>query len=148
MLCLVVGFVGMELVAWGVHKYVMHGFLWSLHKSHHQKSKGFFELNDFYFLFFASLGITFIITGVNAGFDWKFFIGLGISIYGFTYLVVHDIIIHQRFRWLKGLNNPYINGLRKAHKDHHSTVGKDGGVSFGMLWVDSKYFLTKKDKHL
>lgn len=148
LLSLLAGFAGMELVAWAVHKYVMHGFLWSLHRSHHQKGKGFFELNDFYFLFFASLGITFIVTGVNAGFNWKFFMGLGISLYGFTYLVVHDIIIHQRFKWFKGLNNPYINALRRAHKAHHGTTEKNGGVSFGMLWVDSKYFLTKKDKLL
>jgi beta-carotene 3-hydroxylase len=147
-LSLLLGFVGMEFVAWAVHKYVMHGFLWSLHKSHHQKGKGFFELNDFYFLFFASLGISFIITGVNAGFDWKFFLGLGISIYGLTYLLVHDIIIHQRFKWLKGLNNSYINALRKAHRAHHGNTDKHGAVSFGMLWVDRKYYSAKNDKPL
>ena len=32
----------MEFVAWFTHKYVMHGFLWFLHKDHHVKtSKGF-----------------------------------------------------------------------------------------------------------
>ena len=25
----------MEFVAWFAHKYIMHGFLWSLHKDHH-----------------------------------------------------------------------------------------------------------------
>ena len=25
----------MEFVAWAVHKYIMHGFLWSIHKDHH-----------------------------------------------------------------------------------------------------------------
>ena len=28
-------FLFMEFVAWAVHKYIMHGFLWSLHKDHH-----------------------------------------------------------------------------------------------------------------
>ena len=30
-------FVFMEFVAWFSHKYIMHGFLWSLHKDHHIK---------------------------------------------------------------------------------------------------------------
>lgn len=32
-----------EFVAWFTHKYVMHGFLWTLHKDHHYSHKGFFE---------------------------------------------------------------------------------------------------------
>ena len=31
-------FIFMEGVAWFTHKYVMHGFLWSWHKSHHKKT--------------------------------------------------------------------------------------------------------------
>lgn len=139
-LALVIGFAGMEWIAHVMHKYVMHGFLWSLHKSHHQKSRGFFEKNDFYFLIFATPGIALIITGVNAGFDWKFFLGLGIALYGFTYLIVHDILIHQRIKWFTRWDNRYIKALRKAHKAHHADVSKDAAVSYGMLWVDKQYF--------
>ena len=32
----------MEFVAWFTHKYIMHGFLWVLHKDHHQVNPGFF----------------------------------------------------------------------------------------------------------
>ena len=131
---------GMEWIAHVMHKYVMHGFLWSLHKSHHQKSRGIFEKNDFYFLIFATPGIALIITGVNAGFDWKFFLGLGIALYGFTYLIVHDILIHQRIKWFTRWDNRYIKALRKAHKAHHADVSKDAAVSYGMLWVDKQYF--------
>ncbi|MFN8286585.1 MAG: sterol desaturase family protein [Chitinophagales bacterium] len=141
-LALLAGFGGMEWVAHVMHKHVMHGFLWSLHKSHHQKSKGFLEKNDLYFLIFATPGIALIITGVADNFDWKFFLGLGIALYGFTYLVVHDIIIHQRVKWLSGLNNSYVRALRRAHKAHHADVSKDAAVSYGMLWVDRKYFDT------
>ncbi len=42
-------FIIMELVAWLAHKFVMHGFLWYLHKDHHQKEPGFFEKNDAFF---------------------------------------------------------------------------------------------------
>ena len=47
-------FLAMEGVAWFTHKYIMHGILWHLHEDHHNKqSKGFFEHNDYFFLFFA-----------------------------------------------------------------------------------------------
>lgn len=139
-LILLIGFTGMELVAHIMHKYVMHGFLWSLHKSHHQKGKSFFEKNDYYFLIFATPGVLLILTGANAGWDWKFFLGAGIALYGFTYLVVHDIIIHQRVRWFTKLDNRYIKAMRKAHKAHHANVDKNAAVSYGMLWIDKKYF--------
>jgi len=133
-------FAAMELVAHLAHRYVMHGFLWSLHKSHHQKGKSFFEKNDFYFLVFAIPGMALLFTGINAGYDWKFFMGLGISLYGFTYLLVHDIIIHQRIKWLSKPNNLYIQALRRAHKAHHANADKNAGQSFGMLWIDRKYY--------
>lgn len=130
----------MEAIAHFMHKYVMHGFLWSLHKSHHQKTRGFFEWNDLYFFIFATPGAWLIYSGAQSGFDWRFFTGLGIALYGLTYLIVHDIIIHQRVRWFTKLNNSYIKALRKAHKAHHADVSKDAAVSYGMLWVDRKYF--------
>ncbi len=144
LIALIAGFVGMEIVAQVMHKYVMHGFLWSLHKSHHQKGKGFFELNDYYFVIFALPGILLILSGANAGWDWRFFLGAGIALYGFTYLVVHDVIIHQRLRWFTKLNNGYVKAMRRAHKAHHANVDKNAAVSYGMLWIDKKYF---KDTH-
>ena len=44
----------MEGVAWFTHKYIMHGFLWSLHKDHHQPNHDtILEKNDFFFVIFA-----------------------------------------------------------------------------------------------
>jgi hypothetical protein len=44
----------MEFMAWFIHKYIMHGVLWVLHKDHHQKDHdSWFERNDAFFLFFA-----------------------------------------------------------------------------------------------
>ena len=148
-LSLVIAFAGMELVAHIMHKYVMHGFLWSLHKSHHQKSKGFFEKNDYYFLVFATPGILLILIGAKAAFDWRFFAGAGIALYGFTYLLIHDVIIHQRVRWLTKINNGYIRAIRKAHKAHHAHTDKNAAVSYGMLWIDKKYFdKGEKPRHI
>ena len=46
-------FIIMEGITWLTHRYVMHGFLWYLHKDHHQKGPGFFEKNDAFFFIFA-----------------------------------------------------------------------------------------------
>ena len=46
-------FFSMEGVAWGAHKYLMHGFLWFLHDDHHTKTPGALEKNDTFFLIFA-----------------------------------------------------------------------------------------------
>lgn len=135
-----VGFAGMEVVARFSHKYVMHGFLWPIHKSHHQKGKGFFEYNDWYFAIFAAPGIALLLSGIQDQFDWKFFLGLGISLYGLTYLIIHDIVIHQRVKWFRNIDNGYIRALRRAHKDHHAETDKNAARSYGMLWVDKKYF--------
>jgi beta-carotene 3-hydroxylase len=129
----------MEWVAWALHKYVMHGFLWVLHESHHKKDRGFFEKNDFFFFFFGGLSAYFYITGIPS-LDWRLFVAIGISLYGLTYVSIHDIFIHRRLPWLKKIDHPYFKALRRAHHAHHSVTGKEDGVSFGLLWVDKKFF--------
>jgi beta-carotene 3-hydroxylase len=61
----------------------------------------------------------FFSVGAEAGFNYLFFIGLGITAYGFCYFMIHDVLIHQRFKWFKSTKNRYLIGLRKAHKAHH-----------------------------
>ena len=92
-------FLFMEFVAWAAHKYVMHGFLWYLHKDHHQREPGFFEKNDAFFLIFAAPSATcFIVGSAIEGWFPLFFVGVGIALYGIAYFLVHDIFIHQRFK--------------------------------------------------
>ena len=74
------------------------------------------------------------------GMDFKFYLGLGIAAYGLAYFLVHDIFIHQRFKFLRNSNNWYLRGLRRAHKMHHKHLGKEHGECFGMLFVPFKYF--------
>jgi len=136
-------FVSMEGVAWLTHKYVMHGFLWYFHRDHHKKEhKGFWERNDFFFLLFSVPGIMGIIFGVINGYNSFFWAGIGISLYGVAYFLVHDIFIHQRFRLFRNTDNIYLRGIRRAHKMHHKHTGKEDGECFGMLWVPLKYFRT------
>ena len=134
-------FLIMEGITWLTHKYVMHGFLWYLHKDHHQpKYNGVFEKNDAFFVIFAIPSILLFYFGLEPILNFKFFIGLGILIYGIAYFLVHDVLIHQRFPWFKRTNNRYLKGLRKAHKIHHKHLGKEDGECFGMLNVPKKYF--------
>lgn len=132
----------MEGVAWLAHKYLMHGFLWGLHRDHHKKeTTSFFEKNDYFFLIFAIPGI--IAMAIGSFYEplrILLFIGIGITIYGFTYFLVHDVFIHQRFKWLRNSDNFYFRAIRRAHKMHHKHLGKEDGECFGMLWVPMKYF--------
>ncbi|MBX9807804.1 MAG: sterol desaturase family protein [Flavobacteriaceae bacterium] len=131
----------MECVTWCTHKFVMHGFLWYLHEDHHQpKYVHIFERNDLFFVIFAIPSILLFYFGADAGFDFKFFIGLGIFAYGLSYFIVHDIFIHQRFKLFKNTKNKYLIALRKGHKVHHKHLGKEEGECFGMLFVPFKYF--------
>jgi len=138
-------FLAMEFVAWFAHKYVMHGFLWYLHKDHHQHEPGFWEKNDAFFLIFAIPSAScYIIGSAVAGMFPLFFVGVGISLYGIAYFLVHDIFIHQRFKIFTRTKNKYLKAIRKAHKVHHKHLGPDEGECFGMLVVPPKYIKEAK----
>lgn len=127
----------MELVAWSVHRYVMHGPLgWAWHRSHHEETEGVFEVNDLYAVVFTVLSgalITFGIAGV-----WPLRqIGIGLMIYGILYFVVHDGLVHQRWPFRVVPRRGYLKHLVQAHKMHHAVDGRDGCVSFGFLFAPS-----------
>ncbi len=133
-------FLIMEFIAWSVHKYIMHGFLWYLHKDHHQVNKDHaFQKNDYFFLIFAIPSILLILDGVQS-YSYNLYIGIGIALYGFAYFIVHEIIIHQRIKIFRRIDNKYIKALRMAHKVHHKNIHKHNCSSFGMLIVAIKYF--------
>lgn len=139
----------MEAVTWLTHKFIMHGFLWYLHKDHHQPHEGFFEKNDSFFLIFAIPSWLSIMLGLQYKMFGLAAIGFGIALYGLAYFLVHEVIIHQRIKWFTKSNNSYIKAIRWAHKMHHKHLGKEDGESFGMLWVAKKYWdKVKADKKL
>ena len=134
-------FTGMEFMAWFSHKYIMHGFLWTWHKDHHKKDHdSWFERNDLFFIFYALISGGCVVAWGEFDFWPGLPIGLGIFAYGFTYFMVHDIFIHQRFKWFRNANSRYAKGVRRAQKIHHKNIHKHGGECFGMLWVPLKYF--------
>jgi beta-carotene 3-hydroxylase len=140
-------FLLMECITWLTHRYVMHGFLWWLHKDHHQPEPGIFEKNDAFFLIFAIPSWLFIMFGLQQHRYGLAAIGFGVTMYGVAYFLVHEVIIHQRFKWFTRSNNTYIRTIRWAHKMHHKHIGKYEGESFGMLYVAKKYWeKVKADK--
>ncbi|WP_203258560.1 sterol desaturase family protein [Hyunsoonleella ulvae] len=134
----------MEFMAWFTHKYIMHGFLWGLHRDHHHKDHdSWFERNDAFFIFYAVVSIGFFLLWKHNILWVGLPIGLGIFAYGLCYFLVHDIFIHQRFKMFRNANNWYAHGVRRAHKIHHKHLGKSHGECFGMLVVPFKYFKKK-----
>ncbi len=128
--------IGMEGVAYVAHRWVMHGFGWFLHESHHRPRTGRWELNDWYFVIFAAPSIALLVGGVQFGWgSWATWTGAGIAAYGAIYLGFHDVIVHKRIdsgyvpRW------SYMKRIVQAHRIHHIVETKDGTVSFGFLWA-------------
>tara|TARA_B000000441_G_C21632066_1_gene284005 strand:+ start:66 stop:509 length:444 start_codon:yes stop_codon:yes gene_type:complete len=138
---LIFSFLLMEINAWFTHKYIMHGFLWSIHKYHHKKhGKSWFERNDLFFIYYAIISFGFVILWGEYNFWPGLPIAIGIFLYGLCYFIVHDIFIHQRFKLFRNIDNKYAKGIRRAHKVHHKNINKNNGECFGMLWVPRKYF--------
>jgi beta-carotene 3-hydroxylase len=140
-------YVGMEFMAWFTHKYVMHGLLWKWHEDHHQPKHakhGFWEKNDRFFLVFAIPSAFCYMYGSMAQTWWVFFIGVGISLYGLTYFLIHDVYIHRRFSWFKQLDGTYSRAILRAHGAHHTKTTREDGESFGLLVVHPKYFRKRK----
>jgi beta-carotene 3-hydroxylase len=45
-------------------------------------------------------------------------IGVGVTGYGVSYLIVHDLVIHRRLSWLP-ISDRVGHRLRRAHNVHH-----------------------------
>ncbi len=133
-------FAFMEGVAWAAHKYLMHGVLWFLHEDHHGGGYHPFQKNDAFFLIFAVPSWLSIMLGWMNEVWWIVAIGVGILLYGVCYFLVHDVVVHQRFKWFTRSKNRYIKAIRWAHKMHHKSLGKSGGESFGLLVFGRKYW--------
>ncbi|WP_111413567.1 sterol desaturase family protein [Billgrantia lactosivorans] len=131
--------IGMELFAWFAHKYIMHGWGWGWHRSHHEppdspERRGWFEKNDLYAVAFASIAIVLIALGTAGRYPLQW-IGAGMTAYGFLYFVAHDGLVHQRWPFRYVPRRGYLKRLYQAHLMHHAVRGRDGCVSFGFLFA-------------
>jgi beta-carotene 3-hydroxylase len=129
----------MEWIAWGAHKYIMHGWGWGWHRDHHEPHDKMLEKNDLYGIVGAVMSISMFVIGspmTMGATAWEpgTWIGLGVLFYGIIYTAVHDGLVHQRyFKYVP--RSGYAKRLVQAHKLHHATIGKEGGVSFGFVFA-------------
>ncbi len=128
--------IAMEVFAYAMHRWVMHGIGWFLHASHHRLRTGWFELNDLYAVMFALPSIVMIYGGVQAGWgDWTTAIGSGIAAYGAIYFGFHDWIVHRRLPHRVLPRSIYFKRIVQAHRLHHVVESRTGAVSFGFLYA-------------
>lgn len=135
---IILGFVGMEIFSYVVHRWLFHGALWKIHATHHTARKGWFEANDFFSLLFAGLSIVLILSGGEIALP----VGLGIAVYGFIYFITHDLFTHRRFLPFKSKNRILL-AIRAAHQRHHQSAEKDGLEPFGLFFFNYGKFWKK-----
>ena len=130
----------MEIVSYLVHRFIFHGLLWQVHRSHHEPTHGLFELNDLFSIFFAGLSIYLMYQGIESPLTSAYFgVGLGIAIYGLLYFVIHDLFAHKRFMPFKS-DNKLMRLIRYAHQRHHQSIDKEGQEPYGLfLFPYDKY---------
>lgn len=133
-----------EFVAWFSHKYIMHGFLWTWHKSHHTVHNHSLEKNDWFAVVFSIPSIAlFYYSTIYTYNPYLLAVGIGIFLYGLFYMIFHDVIVHQRIKWRPEKRSQYLNRMIHAHYVHHSKHSKEGCEAFGFLIAPKKYDVQK-----
>lgn len=143
-LLIFLGFAGLEAFSYVVHRWLFHGILWKIHKTHHFPRKGAFELNDLFSVGFGSVSVLLMVFAEHPLLDSIAFpVGLGIAIYGVIYFIVHDLFTHRRFLPFASGNGVLLS-IRGAHQTHHQTVDKDGQEPFGLFVYDYRRFRERR----
>jgi beta-carotene 3-hydroxylase len=141
-----------EFIAWLTHKYIMHGILWSWHKSHHTVHDHALERNDLFALVFSTpaIGLFYYFSKVSYN-PYMLAVAIGISCYGLFYIIFHDIIVHQRMKWRPEKRSKYLQRMINAHYIHHGKHTRKGCEAFGFLYAPKKYeakkFILKNERH-
>ena len=128
-LVFVSAFAAMEAVSYSAHRWVMHGGAMAWHRSHHAPPAGRFERNDVFPVVFSLPAIGLFVsaaTGLTP--PWTWWAAAGVTTYGVTYLVIHELAIHRRLD-ARIPDTRYVRWLRTSHAAHHI----DGGEPYGML---------------
>ncbi len=133
-------FLFMESVAWFTHKYIMHGFMWTWHRSHHTVHNHVFERNDLFAVVFSIPSIVLIYYGfADDTLGILKYFGFGIMAYGIFYSIFHDIIVHRRIKIPFKAQSAYMKRIMNAHYVHHKVHTKEKGAAFGFLYAPKKY---------
>jgi beta-carotene 3-hydroxylase len=79
---------------------------------------------------------------VASNVHWVWFLA-----YGIAYFLVHEVFIHQRFKWFRNSDNVYFRASVEHTKCTTNTWEKNKGV-FGMLIVPWKYLRQELKKQM
>jgi beta-carotene 3-hydroxylase len=84
---------------------------------------------------FGALTVGLIWASSQNGHHPLYFVGIGATLYGLAYFLLHDVLVHGRLplRWRP--KHGYLKHLVQAHRMHHATHGREGAVSFGFLYA-------------
>lgn len=135
--------IAMEGIGFFAHKYIMHGWGWCLHRSHHEEHLGAFETNDIYLLALGAVAVALIVLG-NSGHDPLQWVGAGVAAFGLIYVLFHDGIVHRHWPVSPKPRNGYLRRLHDAHLMHHAIKHRRNSVSFGFLYAPSESTLRKR----
>jgi beta-carotene 3-hydroxylase len=123
-------FAATEPLAAMAHRRVMHGRGWGWHRSHHARPRPGFEANDGYPGVLAAATFAVMLVGqLLPPLRPLLWVGAGLTAYGVAYLVVHDLLVHQRLGRLPLAGSRYVRWVAQAHARHH----EDGGPPYGFL---------------
>lgn len=128
-LIVAIAFVIMEPVTYAAHRWVMHGIGERLHRSHHRPGSTGWETNDLYPVMFAGVVVAGMALGFNVdGLGDLVAVGVGITLYGAAYALVHDVYIHRRVGGWRPPANRVGDHLAEAHRIHHLYNGEPYGM--------------------
>jgi len=120
LLIIVAAFVLMEPLTAATHRWVMHGIGEWFHRSHHRsRRKPGWERNDWYPVAFASIVMFGFWLGFNTELTALVPLGIGITLYGIAYALVHDGYIHRRIDPFGTRPIDALDRLADAHRIHH-----------------------------
>ena len=140
--------VAMDVWAALLHGRVWHVWLWRVHASHHQRREGAFERNDALSVLHVPIAVVLILYGCRSApgtlREVLFGVGLGMSLFGMAYMLVHDGLIHRRLPVQFLRHVPGMRALVRAHIIHHAGVA--GGAPYGLFFGPLELARAKRRK--
>jgi len=131
----IAAFTALAMEGWAalLHRWIWHRSMYRIHKTHHVKEAHGLQLNDLLSALHAPVAIALIWYGTEPyqglASDLALGVGLGMTLFGLGYVVIHDGVVHGRLPvdWLNRL--PWLARIKAAHRVHHAL----GGAPFGLF---------------
>lgn len=138
--------VWMDVWAALLHGLVWHRALWPIHRSHHLPRRGRYEKNDALSVLHAPIAIALILYGCQAEpgvvREIAFGVGIGMTLFGVSYFVVHDGLVHGRLPVAFLLRVGYLRRVVEAHRKHHE--GSRGRPPYGLFFGPVELWLAQR----